>query len=375
MDTNTAALLIDWENIKFSTLKNLNSPPDVIILKKIARRYGTLKLARAFANWADMQHEGDMERFSFQNIEPIYVQTRRFVDRENQKQVVKGAADIRLACDCMELLLQNPQIDTFVLASGDAGFEHLVQKISTHGKRSVMISVRGTTGMRLGVVSDEVVWYDDWISGLKGGLAQAPIQDALLEFQRAVEDIRRGKGPNDLQSVKRTMQKRNPAFEEEEIGLPTFRHLAHLAEMKGLVKIDATVTPAKAYLSEEKTSDEGIWLHIGTKWRKFVKALEPNMAYPFFTLVKIIQEAGIYQGDGEIKEFIGNVLQSGVLWHKPSRFHNISAGELRNSRHYYLDPTHPKVQVYSIVEGLDGEARPPSGQATAPAGSGGPGSR
>ncbi len=42
METKSIALLIDWENIKYSTFKQLNSIPDMIILKKIARKYGQL---------------------------------------------------------------------------------------------------------------------------------------------------------------------------------------------------------------------------------------------------------------------------------------------------------------------------------------------
>ena len=77
MKHRNVALLIDWENIKISTRKYLNSPPDIITLKKIARKFGSLSVARAYANWSDFEHEGEMERLSYQGIEPVFVQTKR----------------------------------------------------------------------------------------------------------------------------------------------------------------------------------------------------------------------------------------------------------------------------------------------------------
>ena len=346
MESGTVALFIDWENIKISTVEYLKSPPDIIILKKIARKYGRLKLAKAYANWADMEHEGDMERFSFQNMEPVFVQTRRYYQKQTKKQTVKGTADIRLACDCVELLLQNDNIDTFVLATGDAGFEHVVNKINARGKRAVMIGIRGSTGKRLGVVSDDVVWYDDWISGLKIGASDRRVQDALVEFQRAVEDCRRDGRNNNLQAIKQAMQKKDATFEEENIGLPTFRHLANLAEMKRLVRIDSSVMPAKAYLSDEKMSDEGTALHSGVKWGKLIKAMEPNTPYNSASLNKIIKDHTIYVEEKDIQSFIYNATLSGVLWFKSVRYHNPNMGAVRGGRNFYLDLTNPKVQVY-----------------------------
>ncbi len=38
---NNVAMLIDWENIKASAINSLRTPPDIITLKKIARKYGS----------------------------------------------------------------------------------------------------------------------------------------------------------------------------------------------------------------------------------------------------------------------------------------------------------------------------------------------
>ncbi len=131
MERPNVALLIDWENIKFSTQEHLNSPPDIITLKKAARKYGKIAVARAYANWSDLVHEGEMERLFLQDIESIFVQTRNILDTSGNT-TVKGSVDIRIACDCMELLFKNPEIATFVLVSGDGGFSHVISKLKAY---------------------------------------------------------------------------------------------------------------------------------------------------------------------------------------------------------------------------------------------------
>ena len=131
---NNVAMLIDWENIKASAINSLRTPPDIITLKKIARKYGSLRVARAYANWTDSGgwHAGDAERLSAQGIEPVFVATKHF-NGEYEKDLV----DLRLACDGMELLSMHPEIECFVIVSGDGALETLLSKLSARGKRVV----------------------------------------------------------------------------------------------------------------------------------------------------------------------------------------------------------------------------------------------
>src|ERR1041385_5192434 len=103
------AMLIDWETINAGAREHLLTPPDITTLKKIARQYGTLRVARAYANWTDDSgwHAGDVERLSAQGIEPIFVATRHFQAADHppdEPRYEKDLVDLRLACDGMELL-------------------------------------------------------------------------------------------------------------------------------------------------------------------------------------------------------------------------------------------------------------------------------
>ncbi len=348
MGNKPVALFIDWENIKYSTVNHLQSLPDIIAIKKIARRYGQIHVARAYANWADYQHEGDMERFSCQDIEPIFVQTRRYGDNGDggRGQVIKGSADIKLACDCIELLTQNRNISTFVIASGDSGFEHIVSKIKTYGKKVAVIAIKATMGHRLGVVSEELVFYEDWVSSLKPGVMDKQTLKILVEFKRSVEDVRSDKTNNNLQSIKDHMKKKVPGFDEEEYGFPTFRHLAYVAEARQLVKIDSFSEPAKAYCADENISDEGVKLFPTVKWKKFIKALEANIAYSKSDLYNIIKENEIYVEKEQIDELLNIAFHSQVLRPQIENFFDSRLNKIRRAYKHSLNLNHPRVQVY-----------------------------
>lgn len=347
------ALLIDWENIKWATTEALDAPPDIITLKKIARRVGTIGVARAYANWADPYHEGDMERLAQQGIEPVYVLTRLY-QRTEAEPPDKNSADLKLACDAMELLARNPELSAYVIVSGDGGYVHLVNRLRSHGRQVAMIGVEGTVSAMLRTVCDNVVFYDQWVTGLRISGNNSKIKETITEFQRAVEDVRQRKGDHSLAAIKAQMQRRKPEFEEEDLGIASFRHLAYLAESLGLVRIDATVEPARAYLDTDTIADSGVPLHGGQKWLQFVQCVEPGTMYTRMALVDLIKARRIYVEDRDAQALADNACDAGILWKTSTRFFDPKTQEAQGGWRYLLNPHHPRVQVY-----LSGQKRGP----------------
>lgn len=338
------AVLIDWENIKWSTTKELGAPPDIITLKKIARRFGTISVARAYANWADTYHDGDMERLAQQGIEPVYVMTKHYHGSE-ATQPVKNSADLKLTCDGMELLVRNPELSRYVIVSGDGGYAHLVNKLRSHGKQVVMVGIDGTVSAVLRTVCDSVVLYDGWVKGLQVSVKNLKIKEAVTEFQRAVEDVRQTHADHSLTAVKAQMRKRHPEFEEEKLGIASFRHLAYLAESLGLVRIDATVEPAQAYLNAETEAETGVPLHGGPKWAQLVASLEAGTMYTKTALVELIKARRIYIEDAPAQTLAENACRAGVLWTTSTRFFDPKTQGSQGGSRYLLNRHHPRVQV------------------------------
>ncbi|MCL5808196.1 MAG: NYN domain-containing protein [Deltaproteobacteria bacterium] len=341
METPLVALLIDWENIKYSCANHLNSLPDIITLKKIARKYGKIAIASAYANWMDVEHGGDMQRLFFQNVEPIYVETR------TAQGTVKGSVDIRMACDSVELLFTNPAIHTYVLASGDGGFSHIAIKLKAYGKTVIPVGIRQATSSLLGAASDELLFYDDSIRGMWTESATKPVQAALSLFLDVVERVRRDNTGNTLQAVKLLMKNIDLDFEEENIGIPSFRHLAYLAEKENMVKIDSTSEPAAVYRFDEQTATNGTTLYEGKTWNHFINAMSRNTQYSYANLREVVASAipGV-----DATTFIDDALHSLVLWKTKAQF---GTRELKVARqdNLLLNTHHPRVQVYFSQKG------------------------
>lgn len=277
--TSNVAILIDWENIKCSTIENLRTPPDILTLKKIARRFGSLRIGRAYANWTDPSgwHAGDVERFVNLGIEPVFVATRHF-DHDGKSSYEKDLVDLRLACDGMELLASHPEIDCFVVVSGDGALETLLSKLGSAGKRIVRVAVRKSLSQGTRVLGEERVQYDDWIRGFRLGHG-SDVQQAVKKFVDAVRELTAERIPAGLDAVKIRIRGRNPEFEEEELGIPSFRHLAFLAEAHGELRINASREPAIASLEEDAAGGQRGQLPSGKAWADFLHALDPNTDY------------------------------------------------------------------------------------------------
>ena len=58
---------------------------------------------------------------------------------------IKNSVDVKMTADCIECAHSYPNINTFVLVSGDSDFLHVVNALRTMGKRVVIIGVSWST--------------------------------------------------------------------------------------------------------------------------------------------------------------------------------------------------------------------------------------
>jgi len=336
--------------MKYSAAESLNAPPDIIAIKKAARHYGTIATAKAYANWVEPSHEGDVEVLVQQNIKPVHVWTR-MQSGENEGKPFKNSVDLSIACDCCELLYTNEAITAFVLASGDGDFEHLISKIRERGKTAAVIAVKATASARLAIVSDDLVYYDDCVAGLMASSsADKPERESALDLFSEVVSPILGQGifPN-LKMVKDAIKKEKPDFEEEAFGFPSFRHLAYFAEMRGLLKVDATNEPAMVYpLSAQRSKNKSLLFDSNT-WARLIKALEPNVPYAISALKKKWELLRPSQMGWD--PFLDTLVRSRVIWFTPGRYYDSNQERLIMPNKYFLNMTHPRVQVYRMAAG------------------------
>jgi uncharacterized LabA/DUF88 family protein len=151
------ALLVDWENLKYS-LAQRGQRPNVAALRSAAERFGRIVYARSYADWQDINHRDEASALYMAGLEPVYVPTRRF--HEGGETRVKDSVDVKLTADCIEASHQFPNIGTFVIVSGDHGFLHVVNTLRPRGKQVVVVGVSWTTARQLTESADVVLYYD-----------------------------------------------------------------------------------------------------------------------------------------------------------------------------------------------------------------------
>ncbi|MCL2571023.1 MAG: NYN domain-containing protein [Defluviitaleaceae bacterium] len=133
MISNTA-IFYDIENLlgifsgKTNTTLNLDE-----IYRRVLEMEGVhgVSIQRAYADWALQQNRALQDSVLQVGIEPIQI------FNTNQNDRVKNAADVCLIIDAVELLSKRPEIENYVIASGDGIFAFLSKKLHEHGKRVI----------------------------------------------------------------------------------------------------------------------------------------------------------------------------------------------------------------------------------------------
>ena len=133
MASNTA-IFYDIENLMgiFNGKTNTGLHLDEIYRRVLALDGVTgVSIQRAYADWAVPMYRNLRNSVLQVGIEPIQI------FNTNQNDRVKNASDISLIIDAVDLAARRPEIENFVIASGDGIFAFLSKKLHEHGKRVI----------------------------------------------------------------------------------------------------------------------------------------------------------------------------------------------------------------------------------------------
>ncbi len=132
------ALFIDWDNLAISTSADMGGAvPDVGKIVQKAREYGTVLVARAYAEWSVTSERLNVYRAG---VEPAYAPTFRFEPDPSAPSVrSKSLADPCMVADAVEILHLMPMITDFVIVTGDKDMIPVVRLVQLRGKRVTVI--------------------------------------------------------------------------------------------------------------------------------------------------------------------------------------------------------------------------------------------
>lgn len=156
-DLPSVAILIDYDNLEIGASFDLPGRPlDLGSIVELAQRYGTIVIARAYADWNDPN-----ERLAVyeSGIEPCFAP----IFRTTADQPGKSLADTVLVADGVDILWRIAP-DVLVLVTSDKDILPLARLARLRGTRTVVVG-SDRTAMPLRRLADEYVTYRDLVRG------------------------------------------------------------------------------------------------------------------------------------------------------------------------------------------------------------------
>jgi hypothetical protein len=167
---------------------------------------------------------------------------------------------VMLAVECSDFLHNHPQVDTYVLVTGDGDFIPLVSLLRSQGKTVVVIGVSEATSYHLIESADHFISYASLLEEDRAARAPEKEQkkaaaDPYQELVRAVETLKKGGRPRVLGQVKQQMIVQLGSFDERNAGFKKFKDFVVEAERRNLVNTVDQDLELQVYLPDEQVPD------------------------------------------------------------------------------------------------------------------------
>ena len=188
-----AAVLIDYQNLYYVLKNRLQAPAQpgdtaADLIEAVRERLDSegIRLARGFA-YADFggldEHVRHVQRALYlHGIQPFYVPATMH----------RNTTDLQLAIDALKLRDEAPDVDTFVLLSGDRDYIPVVQALQAAGRRVIMVAFRGHLSTHLldRTASGYFIDAADLLSDDARDLLRDDDESPALETETTFSDIK-----------------------------------------------------------------------------------------------------------------------------------------------------------------------------------------
>lgn len=224
--SGNAALLIDFDNVTMGIRSDLQHQLKELLNSEIIK--GKVAVQRAYADW---------RRYP-QYIVPLSESSIDLIFAPAFGSNKKNATDIRLAIDALELVFTRPEINTFILLSGDSDFSSLVLKLKEYGKWVIGVGIRESASDLLVQNCDEYYSYTELTGFAKEGETEVMRRDP---WELVVEATLHMKESNDAMRsdrLKQVMQQLDPHFDEKDAGFNRFGKFVLEARRRKLLELE-----------------------------------------------------------------------------------------------------------------------------------------
>ena len=217
-----AAVFLDFENLVLGAgagLPGQSDPVPTEALKLLCHGfYGNASIRRAYADWAHTRFGRYQAALADNGVDLVQI--------THPHAAGKNGADIRMTVDAMEILFNHPDINVFILVTGDSDYSALVHRLREYGKHVVGVGTRANASQRLVSVCSEYKYWGTIAAAVEptaqpAATAAFNIADAQTLLLRAMQQL-----PTDTptaSAVKNKMLTLDPAFDEANYGCRSFR--------------------------------------------------------------------------------------------------------------------------------------------------------
>lgn len=148
------AAFVDFENIRYSTINSFGREPDPLAWRDKALKYGLMSVAKAYADF-DQHPAQARTRLDVAGFESQHYPAKRTTDSHGREKIA-SRSDLNLVVDIINTALVRPDIETFLLFSGDKDFIRLVTTLRNRlGKRVIICGVPGSVSPDLVAAAGE----------------------------------------------------------------------------------------------------------------------------------------------------------------------------------------------------------------------------
>jgi uncharacterized protein (TIGR00288 family) len=252
----SAALLIDFDNVTLGVHSDLGRELKTLINSEVFR--GKIAVRRAYADW---------RRFP-NYVVPLTEASIDLIFAPAYGSSKKNTTDLRMSADAIELAFTRPEIDTFILLTGDSDFSSTVMKLKEYGKFVIGVGMRESSSDLIIQNCDEYFSYHA-LTGLTRTTAGEGMREDPWELVvRAAHRMASTGDAMRTDRLKQVMLSLDPGFNEKEIGYSKFSKFVAEADKKGLLKlvklpdgqyeisVDGVARPAASAGTETRESRE-----------------------------------------------------------------------------------------------------------------------
>jgi uncharacterized LabA/DUF88 family protein len=189
---NRVALFIDFDNIRIGIRQHFGGELHPQKLMNKASKYGRVVTARAYADFTGHPKEFQDRLLFAAGIEPIHAPSKISGGRR------QSSADMHMVIDMFLEAIDNQDVDTFILMTGDADFVRMVATLRRRFGRKVIVSGVQSTSTSLDLMNaadarDPITRQDVDMTGELGRMTRPLVTRADLDAQQAAADAEAAK--------------------------------------------------------------------------------------------------------------------------------------------------------------------------------------